>query len=75
MGSSITGNIGDTPGGLSSALMNHLTYRTANSTSDISEISIVEVFYHYRPITPLPNFVQNLFPVNGGILIGSRAIF
>ena len=36
---------------------------------------MVEVFYHYRPITPLPNFVQNLFPVNGGILIGSRAIF
>jgi hypothetical protein len=73
--SSISGNVGDTPGGLSSTLMNHLTFRTANNTSDLSEITIVEVFYHYRPITPLPNFVQNLFPVNGGILIGSRAIF
>jgi len=73
--SSITGNVGDTPGGLSSTLYNHLRYNTTNKTSDLSEISIVEVFYHYRPITPLPNFVQNLFPVNGGILIGSRAIF
>jgi hypothetical protein len=73
--SSITGNVGDTPGGLSSTLMNHLTFRTAINTSELSEISIVEVFYHYRPITPLPNFIQNLFPVNGGILIGSRAIF
>jgi len=75
VGSSITGNVGDTPGGLSSTLYNHLRYNTTNKTSDLSEISVVEVFYHYRPITPLPNFVQNLFPVNGGILIGSRAIF
>jgi len=73
--SSITGNLGDTPGGLSSTMMNHLTFRTAINTSELSEISIVEVFYHYRPITPLPNFVLNLFPDNGGILIGSRAIF
>ena len=73
--SSITGNVGDTPGGLSSTMMNHLTFRTAINTSELSEISIVEVFYHYRPITPLPNFVLNLFPVDGGILIGSRAIF
>jgi len=73
--SSITGNVGDTPGGLSSTMMNHLTFRTAINTSELSEISIVEVFYHYRPITPLPNFIQNMFPHNGGILIGSRAIF
>jgi Flp pilus assembly protein TadG len=73
--SSISGNVNDTPGGLSSTLMNHLTFRISNNTSDISEISIVEVFYHYRPITPLPNFVLGLFPTDGGILIGSRAIF
>jgi len=36
---------------------------------------VVEVFYHYRPITPLPGFVQNLFPNNGGINIGSRSVF
>lgn len=75
VGSSITGTVGDTPGGLSSTMMNHLTFRTAINTSELSEISIVEVFYHYRPITPLPNIIQNMFPHNGGILIGSRAIF
>jgi hypothetical protein len=73
--SSISGNVNDTPGGLSSTLMNHLTFKTSINTSELSEINIVEVFYHYRPITPLPNFVLGLFPTNGGILIGSRAIF
>jgi hypothetical protein len=74
--SSIGGDEGQTPTGLSTALMDHLRFEPApQSTSDISEISIVEVFYHYTPITPLPNFVQNMFPDNGGILIGSRAIF
>jgi hypothetical protein len=73
--SSISGNVNDTPGGLSSTLMNHLTFKTSINTSELSEINIVEVFYHYRPITPLPNFVLGLFPTDGGILIGSRAIF
>ena len=74
--SSIGGNVGQAPTGLSTTLYNHLRFEPApQSTSDISEISVVEVFYYYRPITPLPNFVQNLFPVSGGILIGSRAIF
>jgi hypothetical protein len=74
--SSIGGNVGQAPTGLSTTMYNHLRFEPApQSTSDISEISIVEVFYYYKPITPLPNFVQNLFPVNGGILIGSRAIF
>jgi Flp pilus assembly protein TadG len=74
--SSIGGNVGQAPTGLSTTMYNHLRFEPApQSTSDIAEITVVEVFYHYRPITPLPNFVQNLFPVNGGILIGSRAIF
>lgn len=74
--SSIGGEEGQTPTGLSTAMYNHLRFEPApQNASDISEITVVEVFYHYRPITPLPNFVQNLFPVNGGILIGSRAIF
>jgi hypothetical protein len=73
--SSITGNVGDHPGGLSSALYNHLRYNATNKTSDISEISVVEVFYLYQPITPLPKFVQNLVLPTGGILIGSKAVF
>jgi hypothetical protein len=44
--------------------------------SDISEVTIVEVFYLYRTITPLPEFIENLIlPDRGGILIGSRATF
>ena len=74
--SSIGGNLGQTPTGVPTTLYNRLIFeRAPQSTSDIAEITVVEVFYHYRPITPLPNFVQNLFPVSGGILIGSRAIF
>jgi hypothetical protein len=74
--SSIGGTNGQTPTGVPTTLYNHLIFeRAPQSAADIAEITVVEVFYFYRPITPLPNFVQNLFPVNGGILIGSRAIF
>ena len=74
--SSITGNVGDTPAGLSSVLFNHLRYNSLNSTSDISEVTIVEVFYLYRPVTPLPEFMQNLIlPGGQGLLIGSKAVF
>jgi len=74
--SGITGREGDTPGGLQYPIYGHLRFRTANNTSDISEVTIVEVFYLYRTITPLPEFVQGLIlPNSGGILIGSRATF
>lgn len=73
--SSITGNVGAPPGGLSSALYNHLVYETAQKTSDMAEISVVEVFYLYTPITPLPRFMKNLVLPTGGILIGSKAVF
>jgi hypothetical protein len=61
--------------GLSAVLWDHLQYEAAQKASDIAEISVVEVFYLYRPITPLPNFVQNLVLPTGGILIGSKAVF
>jgi hypothetical protein len=43
--------------------------------ADISGVTVVEVFYHYQPITPLPGFIQGMFPTNGGIVIGSRSVF
>jgi hypothetical protein len=74
--SSITGNPpAGTPGGLSSALYNHLVFKTTQNAPDIAGVSVVEVFYLYRPITPLPQFVQNLVLPTGGILISSRAVF
>jgi len=36
----------------------------------------VEVFYLYRPLTPLPHFIQGiLLPDGGGMIIRSRAVF
>jgi hypothetical protein len=74
--STITGDPPNgTPGGLSSTLYNHLVFNTSQNGPDIGNISVVEVFYLYRPITPLPQFVQNLVLPTGGILISSRAVF
>jgi hypothetical protein len=73
--STITGQVGASPGGLSSALYNHLVFKTTQNAPDIAGVSVVEVFYLYRPITPLPQFVQNLVLPTGGILISSRAVF
>jgi Flp pilus assembly protein TadG len=62
--------------GLSPVLYNHLKFETAHQTADISEITVVEVYYKYRPITPLPNFIQNILLTNGdGIIIGSKSVF
>lgn len=53
------------------------TYQTAH----ISQISVVEVFYKYRPIIPLTGlleylFVQNILRRDGnGIIITSRSVF
>jgi hypothetical protein len=43
--------------------------------ADISGVTVVEVFYHYQPITPLPRFIQNMFPTSGGIIIESKSVF
>ena len=62
--------------GLSASLYNHLVYRAANGVADISEVTVVEIVYKYRPITPLSNFVPGLLLPNGdGMIISSRAVF
>lgn len=62
--------------GVSPAMYNHLVYNAGNKTSDISQLTIVEVFYNYQPITPLPNFIQNLIMNStNGIIISSKAVF
>jgi Flp pilus assembly protein TadG len=62
--------------GLTAAIFNHLVFKPANQTSDISDVTVVEVFYIYRPITPLPNFIQNILLDDGaGKIIGSKAVF
>jgi Flp pilus assembly protein TadG len=70
--------------GLSQRLYNHLVYRVQPTTppqsaSDITEITVVEVYSKYRPITPLPNFMFKdvlLRDVNHtGMVVSSKAIF
>ena len=62
--------------GLSPALYNHLVFNPVNQTSDIAEVWVVEVYYKYKPITPLPQFIQNILLTDGdGLIIGSKCVF
>jgi hypothetical protein len=62
--------------GLSLPMYEHLVFKEANQTADISEITVAEVFYKYRPITPLPNFIEGILLTHGdGIIIGSKSVF
>jgi hypothetical protein len=73
--SSIVGAInGNLQSGLSQTMVGHLTLDASNNTH-ISGVTVVEVFYRYMPITPLPNFLQGVFNSGGGLLISSRSVF
>ena len=63
--------------GLTASIYNHLLFKTANATSDIAEVTVVEVFYKYRPITPFPKGFGGgmLLPDTDGMIVWSRAIF
>jgi Flp pilus assembly protein TadG len=69
--SSVSGN------NLNTALPETIKYLELGNSgiSEISGITVVEVFYRYMPITPLPNFLQNVFINGGGIILGSRSVF
>jgi Flp pilus assembly pilin Flp len=58
--------------GLSWDIYKHLVFLPApQNTSDISAVTVVEVYYRYTPITPLPNFITGILSGN----IGSKAVF
>jgi Flp pilus assembly protein TadG len=62
--------------GLTPELYNHLKFKTGVQAAIINGVTVVETFYRYTPITPLPNFITNtIFNVAGGTIIGSRAVF
>lgn len=64
--------------GLPQSLYDHLRFRGApQNTSDISEVWVVEVYFLYRPMTPLPDMIENLIVTPGydGRVLGSRALF
>jgi Flp pilus assembly protein TadG len=62
---------------LVASIYNHLRYNATNLTSDIGEVTVVEVFYKYRPITPFPRGFGGgmLLPDTDGLIVWSRAIF
>jgi hypothetical protein len=77
---------GGPPLGLSDALYQHLEFEgPPQNTSDIAEVWVVEVYYKYKPITPLPNFITGILVTLGidsvtgkpydGMIIGSKSVF
>ena len=65
--------------GLPANLYQHLIYRTGRPAPgvdgpDVTEMTVVEVFYNYLPITPLFGFIPGLIPKTG-LVLKSRAIF
>jgi len=63
--------------GLSNALYQHLVFENSQQASDIAEIWVVEVYYKYKPITPLPNFITTILVTPGydGRIVGSKSVF
>jgi len=59
--------------GFSPAIFEYLQYNEDYGTSIISELVIVEVYYRFRPITPLPGFL-NIFNEDGGMIFSSRSV-
>ena len=62
--------------GLTTNLYQHLVFNAANNTADISQVTVVEVFYKYRPITPLSILFNGMLTRDGGGLnLSSRAVY
>jgi hypothetical protein len=73
----VSSKIGGTePFGLSEELYEYLKFDVENKAPDIQEIWVVEVYYKYTPITPLPKFIEGfLMTDDGGRIIGSKSVF
>lgn len=56
-------------------LYSHLEFNTDNQAPDKSELGVVEVFYKYELITPLPNFIEGIQTDGDGIIIKSCKTF
>lgn len=55
----------------------HLTFDIINQAPDKSELGVVEVFYKFKPITPLPNFIEGMLGMDGSgtIIRNCKAFF
>lgn len=64
--------------GLTAAVYDRLVFDNSPNqmTADIGEVTVVEVFYLYTPITPLSNFIPGLLTRDGGgRIMNSRSVF
>ncbi len=64
--------------GLTSAVYNRLVFDSSpgQMTADIGDVTVVEVFYKYIPITPLSSLIPGLLTRDeGGRIMSSRAVF
>lgn len=62
--------------GLSSPVYAHLVYDADQGIADLTSVTVVEVWFKYRPITPLSNFLPGLLtPDDGGLIMHSRSVF
>jgi len=62
--------------GLSQKLHDRLVFDVDQGAPDISEVTVIEVFYKHRTLTPLPKFLEGfLLPDAGGLILSSKAVF
>lgn len=59
--------------GFSEPIFLYLQYYEEHETSIISEVVVVEVYYRFQAITPLPGFL-NMFNDDGEMIISSRNV-
>ncbi len=78
-GLSVSSSIGNGQSnlGLTPQLYSYLEFDNSpgKKTADISNVTVVEVFYKYTPITPISKVVPGLFTDSGGTIISSKAVF
>lgn len=75
-GLAVTGSTSGGGLGLSSPVYAHLVYDPDQGIADLTSVTVVEVWFKYRPITPLSNFLPGLLtPDDGGLIMHSRSVF
>lgn len=74
----VASRIGDdfTNLGLTPRLYDRLVFDVDQGAPDISEVTVIEVFYKHRTLTPLPAFLEGfLLPDAGGFILSSKSVF
>jgi hypothetical protein len=68
---------GNTNLGLSEELYNHLVFDAENDAADISEVTVVEIFYKYNAVTPITQIAQAFWnnPLLNDMILSSKAVF